>query len=82
MPPTPPSVPSMAVILDGRLSAVPRVQSAGLLACQEHLARTIAAGMGPESSAARAVEELDGRRARGEGVCVLPKRGQWVVEPI
>lgn len=67
---------------EGSLSAVVRVQSAGLLICQEHLARIIAAGMGPESSAASAVKELDERRARGERVCVLPKRGQWVVEPI
>jgi hypothetical protein len=76
----PPNVLSMAMISDGRLSAVSR--SVGLLICQEHLARTLAAGMGPESSAARAVEELNERRARGERVFVLPKRGQWVVEPI
>jgi hypothetical protein len=50
--------------------------------CQEHLARTIAAGMGPQSIAARAVKELDERRLHGEQVCVFPLRGQWVVEPV
>lgn len=50
--------------------------------CQEHLARTIAVGMGPQSSAARAVEVLDERRSRGERVCVFPMRGRWVVEAI
>jgi hypothetical protein len=57
-------------------------KSTGMLRCQEHLARTIAAGLGGASSAARAVNELDERRARGERVCVFPRRGQWMVEPI
>ena len=52
-----------------------------MLSCQEHLARTLAAGMGANSRAARAVKELDERRRRGERVCVVPRQGQWVVEP-
>jgi len=64
------------------MSTVSQLRSASLMNCQEHLARTIAAGMGSQSSAARAVKELDERRLRGEQVCVFPMRGQWVVEPI
>ena len=64
------------------MSKVFQFRSANLMKCQEHLARTIAAGMGSQSSAARAVKELDERRLHGEQVFVFPMRGQWVVEPI
>ncbi len=64
------------------MSTVFQIRSASLMICQEHLARTIAAGMGSQSSAARAVKVLDERRLQGEQVCVFPMRGQWVVEPI
>jgi hypothetical protein len=62
------------------MSTVFQLRSASLISCQEHLARTIAAGRGSQSSAARAVKELDERRLHGERVCVFPLRGQWVVE--
>lgn len=56
-------------------------RSADLMKCEEHLARILAARMGGQSVAARALAELDERRARGEQVCVFPMRGQWVVGP-
>jgi bacterioferritin-associated ferredoxin len=39
-----------------------------MMACQEHLARTIAATTGMASNAASALEQLDRRRALGEDV--------------
>jgi hypothetical protein len=67
---------------DSGLSTVSHLRSSNLMKCQEHLARTIAAHMGAQCSAARAVEELDVRRSHGEQVCVFPMRGRWVVEAI
>jgi len=49
--------------------------------CEEHLARLLAARMGQESIAGRALAELDERRARGEKVCIFPDRGEWLVGP-
>jgi hypothetical protein len=64
------------------MNTVSHTRSASLMECHEHLARTIAAGMGPQSSAARAINELEERRTRGERVSVYPIRGQWVVEEV
>ena len=56
-------------------------RSPDLMKCEEHLARLLAARMGQESIAARALAELDERRARGEKVCIFPDRGEWLVGP-
>ena len=57
-------------------------RSTGLMNCQEHLARTLAARTGKQSSAAKALAELDCRRAHGEQVCIYPARGAWIVGPV
>lgn len=57
-------------------------RSPSLMKCQEHLARTLASKVGKQSSAARALAELDDRRAHGEPVCIFPDRGEWVVGPV
>ena len=56
-------------------------RSPSLMRCEEHLARTLAQRMGAQSSAARALTELDQRRAKGEQVCIFPFRGEWLVGP-
>lgn len=56
-------------------------RSPGLMKCQEHLARTLASKVGKQSSAARALAQLDERRAHGEPVCIFPDRGEWIVGP-
>ena len=56
-------------------------RSPGLMECEEHLARILAVKMGRQSSVARALAELDERRAHGELVCVFPMRGEWLVGP-
>jgi hypothetical protein len=50
--------------------------------CQEHLARILASKMGKQSSAAKALAELDCRRAHGERVRIFPARGIWIVGPV
>lgn len=62
------------------MNVVSRHRSASLMKCQEHLARTLAAHMGKQTSAAKALEELDERRSYGEQVTICPLRGKWVVE--
>ena len=56
-------------------------RSPSLMKCQEHLARTLASKVGKESPVARALAELDERRAHGEPVCIFPDRGEWIVGP-
>ena len=56
-------------------------RNAGLMQCQEHLARTLAARMGAQSIAAKALVELDERRSRGEDVAIFPAQGKWLVGP-
>lgn len=47
--------------------------------CQEPLAKAIAAAKGPDSAAAKGLEELRLRRTVGEEVIIFPFRGHWVV---
>lgn len=56
-------------------------RSPGLMNCQEHLARILALKTGKQSSAGKALAELDCRRAHGEQVCIYPARGAWIVGP-
>jgi len=56
-------------------------RSASLMKAQEHLARTLAAGLGRQSSAARALVELDERRSHGERVTICPSQGEWHIVP-
>ena len=75
---------SQAVIENVRssMSTSPQHRSIRMMACQEHLARTIAATMGEASIAARALKELDCRRARGQAVTIYPTQGRWIVEAL
>ena len=58
------------------------IRNSGLLQCQEHLARTLAARMGIESAVGRALAEMDERRSRGEDVTVCPMQGRWLVRTV
>jgi hypothetical protein len=58
------------------------IRNSGLLRCQEHLARTLAARMGAESVVGKALAEMDERRSRGEDVTVCPMRGRWLVRTV
>ena len=64
------------------MTTVVQHRSPGLMDCQEHLARILASKTGKQSSAAKALAELDGRRAHGERVCIFPARGVWIVGPV
>lgn len=63
------------------MTSVVRHRSASLMKVQEHLARTLAAGLGRQSSAAKALAELDQRRLQGEQVTICPSQGEWHIEP-
>lgn len=64
------------------LSKAPLHRSQGLMECEEHLARILAAKMGSQSSVVRALAEMDERRTHGELVCIFPVRGEWLVGPV
>ena len=48
---------------------------------EELVARIAAQILGPHSASARAVAELDARRANGESVCVRQHGNSWLVLP-
>lgn len=48
----------------------------------EELARIVAAMLGPSSAAAKALAELEQRRASGEDAIILKDDRLWIVGPI
>lgn len=53
-----------------------------LLAAEEDAARRVAHIVGPSSAAAKAIAELERRRAAGERAYVLRHKQSWLVGPM